>query len=111
MRACGRKKLRWVLRGSSYGETRHLHGSLAVCSGRIGLNWTAIVELEGWEQGTDSVPFPCRRQFSPSEQTLRCPDSAEQDTVTPPKVAPELLSPRLSTEPQRAQPKRSPRRL
>lgn len=37
--------------------------------------------------------------------------TALSETVTPPKVAPELLSPRLSTEPQRAQPKRSPRSL
>lgn len=83
MRACGRKKLRWVLQGSSYGETRHLHGSLAAWSGRIGLNRTAVVELEGWEQGTDSVPFPCRRQFSPSERALRCHDSAERDSHPP----------------------------
>lgn len=34
--------------------------------------------------------------------------TALSETVTPPKVAPELLSPRLSTEPQRAQPKLFP---
>lgn len=111
MRACCRKKLRWFLQGSLHGETKHLRGSLAAWSGRIGLDRSAIAELEDWEQGTDSAPFPCRRQFSPSEQTSSCPDSAERGIVTPQKVAPELLSPRLSTEPPRAQPKRSPRRL
>lgn len=66
-----------------------------------------IMELEGWEQGTDSVLFPRSRQFSPSEQTLRCPDSAEHGIVTPQKVAPMLLSSQLSTEPLRSQPKYS----
>lgn len=97
-----RKKSRWFVEGFFNGETKHLHGCLAPWSIRNGLEWSAITELEGWEQGTNSSLFPPRRQFSPSVQSSRCPGSTW--AFTPQKVAPELLSPWLSTEPPRAQP-------